>query len=166
MVISIVGLDFCVPELIWTIITFFVLMFLLKIFLYNPVLKILDERKAKVDAGLNEGKRAETAFKESSAAMNEELVEQNNKARELIGQARNEAEKEKEAALSEAHSKAEEIRNDIRERISAEEYAAKCDVEENMPDFVVLLTKKLLDSEDAECSPELVKSCVAEAKND
>lgn len=165
MVISIVGLDFCVPELIWTIITFFVLMFLLKKFLYKPVLKILDERKAKVEAGLSEGKMAEAAFKETNAALNEELIEQNAKARELFEHARSEAEREKEAAVSAAHKKAETLRNELREQISAEENAAKSEVEDNMSELVMLLTNKLLDTGNAECSPELIKSCVEKSKD-
>lgn len=165
MVVNIVGLDFCIPELIWTVVTFFVLMFLLKKFLYNPVLKILDERKAGVESGIAEGKKAESDFKETNAALNDELIEQNNRARELIGQAKTDAENEKKATLSEAQKEAETIRNDIRVQIDAEEASAKSEVDDNMSDFVELLTKKLLNSEDEDCSPELIESCVNEAKD-
>lgn len=164
MVISIVGLEICVPELIWTIINFFLLMFLLKIFLYKPVLRILDERKAKVEEGLAKGKEAEKALEETNAALSEELSEQNSKARELIGKARAEAEKERDAVLADAHREAENLHKNVRERVKTEENEAKTDVEENMPELVMMLTKKLLGSEAAECSPELVKSCVEEAK--
>ena len=164
MILDIVGLKLCVPELIWTIINFFLLMFLLKIFLYKPVLRIMDERKAKVEAGLAEGKEAEKALEETNAALSEELSEQNSRARELIGQARAEAEKERDAVLADAHKEAESLHKGVRERIEAEETAAKTDIEDNMPDMVMMLTKKLLGSEEAECSAELVKSCVEEAK--
>ena len=164
MVLNIVGLEICVPELIWTIINFFLLMFLLKLFLYKPILRILDERKAKVSEGFAEGKKAQKALDETNAKLDEELSEQNAKARELIGQARAEAEKERDAVLADAHKEAESLHKGVRERIQAEEDAAKTDVEDNMPDMVMMLTKKLLGSEDAECSPELVKSCVEEAK--
>lgn len=162
MVLDIVGLKISVPELIWTIVNFFLLMFLLKQFLYKPVLRILDERKAKVEEGLAEGKKAEAALEETNATLSEELSEQNSRARELIGQARAEAEKERDAVLSEAHKEAESLHKGVRERIQAEEDAAKTDVEDNMSELVTMLTKKLLGSEDVECSPELVKSCVDE----
>ena len=45
-------------------------------------------------------------------------------------------------------------------QINAEEASAKSDVEDNMSDFVMLLTKKLLNTEDAECPSELIESCV------
>ena len=164
MVLNIVGLEICVPELIWTIINFFLLMFLLKIFLYKPVLKILDERRAKVEEGFAESKMAEADLKETNAAVTEELSAQNAKAREYIGQAKAEAENERDAVVADAHKEAESMNKGVRERIEAEEKAAKCDVEDSMPELVMLLTKKLVGDEGAECSPELIKSCVDETK--
>ena len=48
-----------ISELIWTIINFFLLYFLLKRFLFTPVCRLLDERQAKIDAGLNAEKEAQ-----------------------------------------------------------------------------------------------------------
>ena len=41
-------------ELIWTILSFFALLFLLNRFLYKPLVRFMDERRARIDAGLNE----------------------------------------------------------------------------------------------------------------
>ena len=41
-------------ELIWTILGFFALLFLLNQFLYKPIVRFMDERRARIDAGLNE----------------------------------------------------------------------------------------------------------------
>lgn len=57
MVLDIVGLQISVPEFIWTIISFFLFMFLLNKFLFKPVMTLMDERKARIDAGLEEGKK-------------------------------------------------------------------------------------------------------------
>lgn len=165
MIINVVGLTICVPELIWTVINFFLLLFLLKIILYKPILNILDERKAKVTEGLSEGKQAEKALEETNAALKKELSEQNGKARELIGQAKTEAEKEREELIENAHKEAESLHRGVLERIKAEEEAARKDIEADMPELISLLAKKLLGSEDAECSPELIKSCVEEVKD-
>ena len=42
-----------ISELIWTIINFFLLFFLLKRFLYDPIIRFTDARRARIDA-LNE----------------------------------------------------------------------------------------------------------------
>ena len=95
MVLDVVGLEISVPEFIWTVINFFVLLFLLKRFLYDPVLKFMNERSARIEAGLSEGKRAEKALAENEQALAQELALSGNAARELIGDARSDAEKEK-----------------------------------------------------------------------
>ena len=46
-------------ELIWTIINFFLMLFLLKHFLYTPVSEFMEKRQAKIDAGRAEERRAE-----------------------------------------------------------------------------------------------------------
>lgn len=53
-------------ELIWTIIGFFALYFLLSRFLFRPLVSFMDERRARIDAGLNEEKQAQDALKEDT----------------------------------------------------------------------------------------------------
>ena len=43
-----------VSELIWTIVNFFLLYFLLKRFLYTPVVRFLDKRQARLDEALKQ----------------------------------------------------------------------------------------------------------------
>ena len=40
-----------VSEVIWTIICFFALLFVLKKFLFDPLIKFMDQRQAGIDAG-------------------------------------------------------------------------------------------------------------------
>lgn len=49
-------------ELVLTIISFFILLYLLNRFLYTPVLKFMDERKARLDASLANERAAQTAL--------------------------------------------------------------------------------------------------------
>ena len=134
MVLDVVGLEISVPEFIWTVINFFVLLFLLKRFLYDPVLKFMNERSDRIEAGLSEGKRAEKALAENEQALAQELALSGNAARALIGDARSEAEKEKAKLLGGAHAEAEALHKQIRERISTAE----------LPQLVGLLTEQLL----------------------
>ena len=54
-----------ISELIWTIINFFLLYFLLKHFLYKPVIRFLDARQARLDAALEEENKARAALEEN-----------------------------------------------------------------------------------------------------
>ena len=76
------------PQLIAQIVGFLVLLFILSKLLYKPLLKIIDERSAKIKESLE---AAESA-KEQAAASQEQMQEDIRKAREegqqMIAQAR------------------------------------------------------------------------------
>lgn len=150
MVLNIVGLEISVPEFIWTVINFFILLFLLKKFLYDPVLKFMDERSARIASGLAEGKNAERALADSKAELQRELSEKNDEARTLIGDARAAAEKQKAETVHEAHTEAEKLQKDLRERISTEETKARDEVDARLPELVDLLSNKLLGGDTKE----------------
>ena len=54
-----------ISELVLTIISFFLLLFLLNKFLYQPVLKFMKERQARIDAGLEKERGALAEIAES-----------------------------------------------------------------------------------------------------
>mgnify|MGYP000782954443 CR=1 FL=1 len=163
MVLDIVGLQISVPEFIWTIISFFLFMFLLNKFLFKPVISFMDERKASIDAGLEEGKKARAAMAENEAQLAKELAEKGGEARRVINEARSEAEKAKSEALDAAHKEAERLHKGVRERVKAEEAAAAKELDGSMPELVALLSGKLLGGE-ITGEAALIEGCVKEAK--
>ena len=58
-----------VSEVIWTIICFFALLFVLKKFLFDPLIKFMDQRQAGIDAGLEKGREAQRKKEENAAAL-------------------------------------------------------------------------------------------------
>lgn len=162
--IDIVGLQISTAEFLWTIISFFLFMFLLKKFLYDPILNIMDAREARIKAGLEEGKNAQKALDESKAQLAAELSEKNGEARELISEARSEAEKAKGDVLIEAHSEAEKLHREVCDKVKAEEAAAVSAVEDELPELVALLSNKLLHSDEACSDAVLIKDCIEASK--
>ena len=123
MILDIVGLQISVPEFILTIISFFLFMFLLNKFLFKPVLSFMDARKARIDEGLAEGKKAEAALEENKAQLAQELAQTGADARGVINAARSDAEKAKGEVLNAAHAEAEQLHKNVRERVKNEEKA-------------------------------------------
>ena len=156
MVLDIVGLQISVPEFIWTIISFFLFMFLLNKFLFKPVMTLMDERKARIDAGLEEGKKARAALEENEARLAQELAEKS-------GEARSEAEKAKSETLDAAHAEAEKLHKNVRERVKAEEADAVKELDGNMPELVALLSGRLLGGEVSD-EAALIENCIRETK--
>ena len=163
MVLDIVGLQISVPEFIWTIISFFLFMFLLNKFLFKPVMTLMDERKARIDAGLEEGKKARAALEENEARLAQELAEKGSEARSVISEARSEAEKAKSETLDAAHAEAEKLRKNVRERVKAEEADAVKELDGNMPELVALLSGRLLGGEVSD-EAALIENCIRETK--
>ena len=163
MVLDIVGLQISVPEFIWTIISFFLFMFLLNKFLFKPVMTLMDERKARIDAGLEEGKKARAALEENEARLAQELAEKGSEARSVISEARSEAEKAKSETLDAAHAEAEKLHKNVRERVKAEEADAVKELDGHMPELVALLSGRLLGGEVSD-EAALIENCIRETK--
>lgn len=162
--IDLVGLQISTAEFLWTIISFFLFMFLLKKFLYDPILNVMDARAARIQEGLEEGRNAKKALEESKTQLAAELSEKNGEARELISEARSEAEKAKGEVLSAAHAEAEKLHREVRDRVKAEEAEAVSSVENDLPELVAILSNKLLHSEEAGNETTLIKDCIEASK--
>lgn len=163
MILDIVGLQISVPEFILTIISFFLFMFLLNKILLKPVLSFMDARKARIDAGLAEGKNAEAALEENKAQLAQELAQTGAAARGVINAARSDAEKAKGEALSAAHAEAEQLHKKVRERVKSEEQAEVNEIDGSMSELVTLLSDRLVGS-GAEDNKALIDECVGKSK--
>lgn len=163
-VLYIVGLQISISEFIWTIISFFPFMFLLKKFLYDPVLNFMDKRKAEIDESLEEGKTAQRALEENGEKLKAELTETGSAAREMVGAARSEADKAKSEVLNAAHAEAQSIHKNVQLRVDNEEAEARKSVEDNLPELVALLSQRLLHSDEAAENTELIENCVKAAE--
>ena len=65
-----------VSELIWTIVNFFLLYFLLKRFLYDPITRFMDARRERLDEALEKEREAQ-----ARVAENDEQIEQEKELR-------------------------------------------------------------------------------------
>ncbi len=157
--LDIFGLEICTADFLWTIVSFFLFMFLLNKILFKPVLKLMDERKARIDADLEKGKQARAALKENEAQLAQELVQTGADARGVINSARSEAEKAKGEVLDAAHAQAEKLHKGVRERVKAQEKAAESEIDGSMPELVAILSDRLLGSEAAN-DKELIAECI------
>lgn len=165
MVLDIVGLSISVPEFILTIISFFLFMFLMKKVLYDPILKVMDARKAKIESGHEEGKAAQKALDERKAELAAQFSQKGDEARALISEAKAEAEAEKGKLLGIAHTEAEELHKAVRQKLSTEELEATEAIDSDMPELVGLLTGRLLQSELSSEDIKLIRSCTDKAED-
>lgn len=136
-----------VSEVIWTVICFFVLLFVLKKFLFDPLITFMDDRKARVDAGMAEKREAEQLQKENEDALRKSWKERSDEAKHLMTEGKIADEKEQTEVLCAAHTQAAQEESDARSRIEQEKLAAQSEVDAQMDELVTILTQQLLPDE-------------------
>lgn len=78
-----------ISELVLTVISFFLLLFLLKHFLYDPLIRFMDERNARIEEGLDAEKQALAAVQANEMLLEARRKESMDQAKSIVEQARN-----------------------------------------------------------------------------
>ena len=93
-------------ELIWTIINFFLLLFLLKHFLFDPISRFMDARQARIDAGLEAEREAQERLAENERDLAEQKAQTRREAADILDRAAAEDAKRAAAAYAKARDDA------------------------------------------------------------
>ena len=131
-------------ELFWGIFNFFLLLFLLNRFLYKPLIKFMDDRKARIDAGLDEEKKALEEEQTNNDGIEAALDEKRVEAKSIIEKAGAEDKVSHSQAISEARSDAEKTVLDARENAAKVEKQLEERVKQQSQELARLLADKLL----------------------
>ncbi len=110
-----------VSEVIWTIICFFALLFVLKKFLFGPLIRHMDQRQSRVDAGAEEIRRAEDARSAARREADEQWEEKNREARHMLNEGMARDDRARAEALEETHRRSARVLADAREETEREE---------------------------------------------
>ncbi len=90
-------------------VNFFVLLILLTLFLYRPLLKLLDERRRKIELGLKGAIEAERRLGEIETLKSERLAAADREALAIVSEAEKDAKVRAQAMMAEAQKKREEV---------------------------------------------------------
>lgn len=102
-------------------VNFFLLLIVLRAFVYAPVLAMLRQRKERIEAGLRMAREAEEKFSAAEVGVKEKMKEAERQAMAVIEKAEGDA-KEREANLfAEAERKKERLLNDAKMALLGEE---------------------------------------------
>lgn len=91
-------------ELIWTIINFFLLLFVLKRFLIGPMVKHLDARQARIDQSLEARRQADEAIWQADEAAEAQRQSARQEAGEILALAGKDAEARSRESLEQARA--------------------------------------------------------------
>lgn len=107
-------------NLVFTIINLLILYFLMKKFLFGPVIRVMDQRKAMIEKQIEEAKKTEDKANELHMKYEDALSSAKQESWQIVEQAKQEARLQAEQTVQEAKSQADEIFAKAQADISAE----------------------------------------------
>lgn len=157
------GLGINLGYLISQIINFVLLLVLLRIFLYKPVVNMLDRRREKIKSDLEE---AETARSQAEAAKQEyerQLEEAREERRSILAQAREQAEKTREEVLAKARTEAQDLVAKTEEEMAALRSQALAGAQDEIVELSLAAAGKVVgESLDEKAHRRLIQDFISE----
>ena len=136
-----------ISELIWTVINFFLLLFLLNRFLYKPVISFMEQRQARIDAKLREEEEAKARIEENDARILDEKARSREEAKKLLALNAEEIEKHNAEVLQEAKKASVQNRKDSEAALSQRQEKTAQQLHEAAPELAAMLAETLLSEE-------------------
>jgi F-type H+-transporting ATPase subunit b len=131
-------------EFIFTIINFIVLLILLKKFLYKPILKMLDQRKASIDEALTAADNARMEVASTEENLRNEIANAKSQAEDIVFDAKKNAERVQADIIASASDEAKSIADEATEQIAKEKTEAIAQLRSEIADLAILATQKVL----------------------
>lgn len=139
------GLGISVPTLITQVISFIILLVLLRVFAYKPIMKMMDERSKRIKDSLEQAE----AVKQQSTKAEEDLKKQIDQAsregQDRIARAIKAGEEVKQKAEEDAKKEAEKLLTRARQEIRQERDEAINGVRKEFADLTILAAGKVIE---------------------
>lgn len=126
------------------IVNFLIILFVLKKFFYKPIVKMLEDRKAKIAESLQNADTIEAKLKETEEKSALILDTARKNAEDFLSDAKTEAQRIADAAGKEAKEATEQTLKKAMEQIASEREKMQRDLEQETLDLVAVTVKKVL----------------------
>lgn len=128
-------------------VNFFVLLAILTYFVYRPLMRVLDERKDRIEKADQNAKRIEAELKKAETHTQAELAKAQAEAHQIIANAKKVAKELEEKLVADAKAKVEKVVEEGRATIKKERDEASKGLTTEVAKIVLLATEKLLGRE-------------------
>jgi F-type H+-transporting ATPase subunit b len=151
--------------LVFQTVAFLLLLVFLRKVVYPPLVKALDERQEKIEAGLQAAKEAEENASKSQEEVEKLLKVARKEADGIIATAKSEAVANIEAAEKKAKSKAERIVAQAHEQLEQDVLAARKALRKDTIELVALATEKIAKTKlDTKADATVIESTLKEVQ--
>ena len=136
-----------VSEVIWTIVCFFALLFVLKKFLFDPLIRFMEQRQAAIDQGLERGRDAQRKKDENDAALREKWRERSVEVKQLLAEGKAADDRERAWVLESTQKETNKALQEANQRIEQERRQVCADAQEQLTQLVSILAQQLLSGD-------------------
>jgi F-type H+-transporting ATPase subunit b len=144
MFLAISDLGVNLPVLIAQLINFTALLILLRLFVYKPVLKMLDERRERIREGLSAAERGREAAVEANREAQAQIDAARREGQAIIAQAQQVAQRMQEEGAQRARTEQEAMIARARAEIELERDTAIAELRKEFADLTITAAEKVI----------------------
>jgi F-type H+-transporting ATPase subunit b len=158
------ALGFNIPALIAQLVNFGLLLVIFSVFLYKPLMRVLDERRKRIQEGLEASEEAKRRLTETEQEVARELDRARREGQELIAQAQQISARIQNEAREQARRDAEQLLERARNEIQLERDSAIAELRREFADLTITAAERVIKrSLDEKAHRELIEDVLAEA---
>jgi F-type H+-transporting ATPase subunit b len=131
--------------IVWTILSFLILLIVLAKYAWNPILKMLGEREDQIRTALEQAERARTEASEMMKQNEKNLARAEEEYQKMIREGKAFAEKIKDEIVLKAKQQAQQELKQAAEEIQRNVEAAKVQLRSEIADLAIQATEKILE---------------------
>ena len=160
------ALGFNLPALIAQLINFTLLLIIFRLLLYKPLLNILDQRKQRIEEGLQASDEAKRKLAQTEQESAKEIDKARQEGQQLIAQAQQAANRLRDEETQRARAEAEQLIERARNEIALERDAAIADLRREFAGLAVTAAERVIKKElDAGTHRRLIEEVLTEASS-
>jgi F-type H+-transporting ATPase subunit b len=164
VILGIDALGFNIPALLAQLINFGILLLVFSLFLYKPLLKVLDERKQRIQEGLEASEESKRQLATTEQEVAREMAKAREQGQALIGEAQQMSQRIQNEARDAARKEAEHLLERARNEIALERDAAIADLRREFGDLTITAAERVIkQSLDKDQHRRLIEEVLAEA---
>lgn len=149
--------------LISQIVNFVLLLIILRMFLYKPIVGMLDRRREKIKTDLQEAEQARSQAETAKQEYEKQLEEAREERRSILAQATEQAEKMREEILAKARAEAQELVTKTQDEMEYQRRQALLGAQDQMVDLAIAAAAKVVgESLDEQAHRRLIQGFIAE----
>ncbi len=153
-----------VPVLVAQLVNFFLLLVILRIFLYRPILNMLDRRAQRVREGLEAAEQSKEHAARAEQEVAQQLEEARRQSQTLVAQAQETASRIQEEARGQARREGEVLLERARNEIQLERDRAIAELRREFAELTVSAAEKVIgQSLDRQAHRRLIDEVLAES---